>query len=97
MICSNNFPARVSGLQRRFKFLDDFDAYAFSYEVGATKPSKRIFKELVRKAGVEAEEIVFADDNNNNLRGAEEVGINAFFYEGFDKFIARLRQLGVRI
>lgn len=97
LICSNNFPARIKGLQERFKFLDNFDAWALSYEVGEAKPSIKIFKALVEKSGVKPDEIVFADDNNDNLAGAEQAGINAFFYEGFDKFLEKLKSLGVKI
>jgi len=97
LICTNNFPARINGLQARFKFLDNFDAWALSYEVGAAKPSTKIFQELVNKSGVKPEEIVFADDNNDNLEGAKQVGIQAFFYEGFDKFLGKLRELGVEL
>jgi len=94
-ICSNNFPARINGLQKRFGFLDDFDAVTLSYQVGATKPSARIFQDLVFKSGVEPGEIVFADDNEQNLIGAREIGIKTFFYEGFGKFIDQLKSLGV--
>lgn len=97
LICTNNFPARINGLQKRFKFLDNFDAWAISYEVGASKPNRKIFESLVEKSGVNPEEIVFADDNNDNLKGAKEVGIQAFFYEGFDKFVEKLQELGVKI
>ena len=95
LVCSNNFPARVAGLQRRFKFLDDFDAAVFSYEVGATKPSEKIFKELVRRAGLKPGEIVFADDNPENLSGAEKLGITTFLFRDFDSYMCKLRELGV--
>ena len=97
LICTNNFPARINGLDKRLGLLDNFDAYVFSYEIGATKPSTKIFQTLVDKSGVQAEEIVFADDNNANLAGAKEVGIQAFFYEGFEHFMNKLRELGVEL
>ena len=97
LICTSNFPARINGLQERFKFLDNFDAWALSYEVGFNKPAKELFEELVKKSGVNANEIVFADDHQENVDGAKEVGIEAFFYEGFDKFIERLKELGVNV
>lgn len=97
LICTNNFPARINELQKRFKFLDNFDAKAISYEVGATKPDKKIFQELVKQSGVKPEEIVFADDNNDNLEGAKELGIQSFFYENFDQFINKLKELGVSL
>ena len=97
LICTSNFPARINGLQARFKFLDNFDAWALSYEVGFNKPAKELFEELILKSGVNASEIVFADDNEYNLAGAKEVGIQAFFFDGFDKFIQKLKELGVNI
>jgi putative hydrolase of the HAD superfamily len=97
LICSNNFPARVNGLQERFGFLDNFDAAAFSYEVGATKPSEVIFTELVKRSGCAAKEIAFADDDAENLSGAKAIGITAFLYENFDKFMDDLKELGVEL
>lgn len=97
LVCSNNFPARVNGLQQKFHFLENFDTTVFSYEVGATKPSEIIFSELIKRAGVPAETIVFSDDNPANLTGAQSLGITTFLYEGFDKFLEQLKNLGVKI
>lgn len=77
--------------------MDNFDAYVFSYQVGATKPSEKIFSQLVKDSGVKAEEIVFADDNETNLAGAKRVGIETFVYRGFEDFVGRLKELGVRL
>ena len=96
-ICSNNFPVRINGLQDRFGFLDDFDVVVLSYEVGESKPSKKIFEELVNKSGVEASSIVFADDSLDNLDGAKDVGITTFLYEGFDKYLGQLKSVGVNV
>lgn len=95
LICSNNFPSRIKRLQDRFNFLNDFDIAVYSYEVGIAKPDKRIFQELVNQSGVEPKEIIFADDDNEKISGAIEVGIQAFLYEGFDKFVKKLEELGV--
>lgn len=97
LVCSNNFAARVEGLQERFGFLNNFDASVFSYEVGTSKPSPAIFQELVKRSGVEAESIIFADDNPDNLAGADEISITTFLYEGFDKFMEQLKSMGVRM
>lgn len=97
LICSNNFPARVNGLQQRFHFLDNFDVVIFSHEVGAAKPSEAIFNELIRQSDVPAEAIVFADDDAEKLSGARALGIVTFVYEGFDKFVTQLKELGVNV
>jgi len=96
-ICSNNFPARVNGLQEKFGFLNNFDVVVFSYEVGVNKSDKKIFETLVEKSQVEPSLIVFADDNPDNLGGAKEVGITTFLYKGFDKYLEQLRSVGVEI
>lgn len=97
LICSNNFPARIKGLQEHFKFLNNFDIAVYSYEVGISKPDKRIFQELANQSGVSPQEIIFADDDIKKISGAKEVGIQAFLYEGFDKFVEKLKELGVNL
>lgn len=97
LICTSNFPARINGLQQRFGFLDDFDVAVFTYEVGAPKPSPELFAELIRRAGVPAESIVFADDHAANVEGAKVAGITAFLYEDFDAFLDQLKSLGVKL
>ncbi|HUB93482.1 MAG TPA: HAD-IA family hydrolase [Verrucomicrobiae bacterium] len=97
LICSNNFPARVNGLQERFHFLDNFDVAVFSYEAGAAKPSEEIFKELTKRSGLPPESIIFADDDEEKLAGAKNLGIVTFLYESFDTFVAQLNELGVHV
>lgn len=97
LVCTNNFPARIGGLQKRFHFLNNFDAAVSSHEVGVNKPDKKIFEELVMRSGVKPEEIVFADDNPVNLSGAKDLGITTFLYENFDQFIQQLKELGVNL
>ncbi len=96
-ICSNNFSARIEGLQRRFRFLDDFDVKVFSYEVGKTKPAKEIFEKLILESGVGPEEIVMTDDNEKNIISAKELGIKAFYYDSFEKWLDILNGLGVKV
>jgi len=96
-ICTNNFPARIAGLQERFGFLDNFDIKVLSYEVGFSKPDKKIFEALVNKSGVIASEIVFADDNSDSLSGAKELRITTFLYEGFDNYLKQLKSVGVKV
>ncbi len=97
VICSNNFPARINGLQKRFGFLDDFDVVVLSYEVGFVKPDKGIFEALVKKSGVLPTEIIYSDDDESKMYGAKELGINTFLYTDFPAFVGHLGGLGVKI
>lgn len=95
LICTNNFPARIHGLDKKFKFLEDFDVVVTSYEEGYVKPDKGIFETLVKKSGVDASEIVMADDDPTKLDGAKELGVNVLLYKDFPTFIGDLEKLGV--
>jgi putative hydrolase of the HAD superfamily len=97
VICSNNFPERINGLQERFGFLNDFDVIVLSYEVGIDKPNKEIFQVLINKSGVQANEIFYSDDDETKMEGAKELGINTFLYTDFDAFIKHLVDLGVML
>jgi len=96
MICSNNFSARINGLNERFDFLKDFDIVVLSFEEGVTKPNKEIFKTLIEKSGVDPEEIVYSDDDETKFIPAIKLGINAFLYADFDSFVESLKELGVK-
>ncbi len=94
-ICSNNFPARINGLNKRFDFLKYFDVAVFSYEVRVLKPDKKIFQELIKRCLVEPSEIIYSDDDAGKLIGAQELGIKTFVYENFEQFCGEIKKLGV--
>lgn len=92
-ICSNNFETRIRELEKKFNFLSDFDVKIFSYEAEIMKPDVQIFRLLAEKSGVKPSEIVYSDDDQSKLSGALELGIQAFVYEGFDKFSKKVNEL----
>ena len=61
------------------------------------KPNKEIFKELIAKSGVRAEELFYSDDDESKMIGAKKLGINTFLYTDFDAFIMHLENSGVKI
>lgn len=96
-VCTNNNAARLPALEEKFAFYSDFDAVVSSHEVGHTKPSREIFEALLERTGVQAEELVYSDDNPERLQGAKDLGITTFVYEGFIEFVGELRSLGVNL
>lgn len=97
LICSNNFPARIKGLQHRFGFLDDFDVVVLACEVGDVKPNKKIFEELIKKSGVQPNEIFYTDDYQEALDTARELGIQTHYYTNFGDFVETLKRLNVKL
>ena len=69
----------------------------YSCEVNHIKPERVIFEKLISMTGVQAGELVFFDDLERNIKGAREVGINAFIWENPEKARRELLSLGVKL
>jgi epoxide hydrolase-like predicted phosphatase len=68
-----------------------------SYVVKMTKPYPRFFQLAISEAGCKPEEIVFVDDGLNNVRGAQEMHINAIKYTTLEELIEEFKQLGISV
>ena len=81
----------------------------FSCEVNLVKPDKAIYLKLLSLlseaavsletagSGIKGEELVFFDDNPENVRSAKALGINAFVWEGPENARRELFSLGVKL
>lgn len=73
--------------------LDFFDGYVVSADIHIIKPDERIYRYILEKYGLKAEECLFIDDREDNVQGAESVGIKGFrFRNNYDE-IGRLLDL----
>lgn len=68
-----------SELIKRF-FLDKKQAI-LSFEVGASKPAEKIYKEAVKRAGCLFEECIFIDDIKENTEQFQSLGGNGIIYD----------------
>lgn len=59
-------------------FINDIDGKVVSYELHKIKPDVEIYKYLLEKYDLKAEESVFFDDRAENTAAAEELGINSY-------------------
>jgi epoxide hydrolase-like predicted phosphatase len=85
-----------SGLREfitREKLIDLFDTVTISAEVGAVKPSAKIYEVALDQAMVGAGEAVFVDDTPVNIEACEKVGMKGILFNGPEKSLSRLNQL----
>ena len=68
---------RENGLEAQSTFKGQF----ISWEMKMLKPSPEFYREVVRRIGLPAGEILFVDDNQANVDGALSVGMQARYYE----------------
>ena len=69
----------------------------FSCEVNLIKPEKAIFQKLISMSGAEPEELVFFDDNPENVSSAVSLGIKAFLWKDPENARRELSLLGVKL
>lgn len=95
VLLSNTDIARFTFIKKKFPEILFFDDYVLSYEVGFMKPHPEIYREALRKAGVEAAECVFIDDMEENIKGAEALGLKGILYKPDTDLEKGLRALGL--
>ena len=65
--------------------IDLFDKKIFSYEIGSVKPDKQTFKTVLNRAQIIADETLFVDDHEINIKRAEEVGIHGIVFKNAEQ------------
>ncbi len=64
------------------ELLECFDGLVLSGQIGMVKPHREIFEHLLDTYSLEAKECLFIDDRAENLKGAKEVGIGGYLFDG---------------
>jgi len=69
----------------------------FSCDVNLIKPEEAIYRKLLSMLGVGASELVFFDDNAENIAGARSVGMEAILWKNPKEARRELISLGVKL
>jgi 2-haloacid dehalogenase len=81
--------------RQKFDFLNWFDVAVISGEVKMVKPDPRIFELLLEKLGRRAEECVYIDDVEANVRAARELGFRAIHFTSPDQLREELERMEI--
>jgi glucose-1-phosphatase len=95
VLLSNTNAIHFEMLHRTYPILHHFDAYVLSHQVGAMKPSPKIYQEAVRQSQCKPEECFFTDDIADYVAGAKAQGIDAVQFQSSDQIARELRARGV--
>ncbi len=76
LFCLSNINSKVYlYLRNRFDFWDRFQGIVISGHVKMIKPDIEIYRHLIATQGLNPQKSVFIDDNLENVKGAEHVGM----------------------
>ena len=98
-LLSNTNPWHVGFLQssNKYRFHQLIKGAIYSYEVGYQKPDMDIYTLTLDKIGISGRNVVFIDDNEDNISAARTLGMNAVIYEGVQKLIESLEKFKIPI
>lgn len=68
-------------IQERNKDIKIFNQIILSYEIGSLKTDKQTFTDVLNKTQIVADETLFIDDYDQNVKRAEEVGIHGIIFK----------------
>lgn len=80
--------------QERFPTLKDFIDIVISGDEKLVKPDPAIYRVLLERNALKAEDCLFIDDSLPNVEGARSVGMMAHHFKGPEGLRDELRQLG---
>lgn len=77
-------------------FLEYMDGGILSYQDRVIKPDPAIYKLLLHRYGLKAEECVFMDDTEKNLPPARDLGIRTILFRDKEQAVRELNEMGVK-
>ena len=94
LYCITNFtPAGYEQCYDCISFVEKFDGCVFSFREGVVKPDPQIYRILLERYDLQAEECVFIDDTEENVSGAEKLGFKGIVFSGYEDAAAKLAAL----
>ena len=81
LFCLSNMPASIfAHLRERHSFWDVFSGIVISGQIKLMKPEAEVFRHLLEKFDLKADETAFVDDLAANIEGAEQVGLRGVLF-----------------
>lgn len=96
-LLSNTNEVHYEHLQSSYNVARHFQELILSFQVGCSKPDLRIYREVLTRSSLPAENCLFIDDLEHNIKAAQAVGMQAIKFTGIDDLKAGLASLGITV
>lgn len=81
LLLSKNTRSQFSDIRKKLKYEKNFDCLINTWELGLPKASKKTIEYILNKFKVSPDEVVYLDDQEENLIEAKKMGIKTFYYK----------------
>ncbi len=85
ILLSDHVKEWMEYIEENNKDLEIFDKKIFSYDIGVVKSDEQTFKIVLEQTGIVADETLFIDDYEKNVKNAERVGIHGIVFENAEQ------------
>jgi glucose-1-phosphatase len=82
-------------VRKKFDIINIFDEVILSFVVGAMKPDRLIFEEVIKRAGGDKTKLLYIDDREDLIKESTLMGIDSIRFEGYEKLVEKLKEKGV--
>ena len=86
----------VSYVRAVHPFLERFDRAFFSFDLGHTKDEPKAFRKVLAALGRQAQECLFIDDQERNVRAAKSVGLATIRFVDPAQLVCALEKRNIR-
>jgi putative hydrolase of the HAD superfamily len=91
-IGTNNERHRLEYLEKEIGLGNIFHKVYGSYLVGYVKPDPAFYNHILQEQGLEKDEVLFWDDNAENIASAQKFGIRAEIFTTYENFEKKMRE-----
>ena len=89
-----NIEKRYAKVAQQFGLFELFDPCILTCNLGIRKPHLKAYEELLKAVDQPASEIIFVDDNHENIEAARKMGLDAIQFESSRQIQGELRKRG---
>lgn len=86
----SNIDPDLSKTFRAANLYAPFDPCLLSCELALSKPDPQIYRLLLDTLGLPAQDVVFIDDKEENVKAAQTLGIDAILFESYEQLLKEL-------
>jgi glucose-1-phosphatase len=94
-LVSNTNSLHFTFIRERYAFLDRFQSFVLSFEVGSRKPEPAIYQALIQQTGLLPSRCLFVDDKLPFVTAAREQGLVSWQFTSPGEFIRCLQRHGL--
>lgn len=94
-LVTNTSPLHFEHCLRTVPALRHLQRFYLSYHLKTLKPDQAFYRGVVEGEACDPRKMVFIDDVQENVRGAEHAGMTSILFEGAERLKESLRELGL--